>query len=93
MTPSQKQSPPESALVTVLILLINAYQAVLSPIFRGSCRFEPSCSRFAREALIRHGAAGVTLAVGRILRCRPFGGAGYDPVPGSDAPEIGHTRS
>jgi putative membrane protein insertion efficiency factor len=67
--------------VGVLVLFIDAYRAVLSPLFRGSCRFEPSCSQFAREALVKHGARGALLATGRILRCRPFGGQGFDPVP------------
>ena len=78
---SSKRSSPENALVQGLILGIDAYKAILSPLFIGSCRFEPSCSQYAREALVRHGARGVTLAVSRILRCRPFGGSGFDPVP------------
>ena len=81
MKPSQKRSPPESALVVVLILCIDAYKTVLSPFFLGSCRFEPSCSQYAREALVKHGARGALLGFRRILRCRPFGGAGFDPVP------------
>ena len=81
MKPSQKRSPPEIVLVAALILCIDAYKVVLSPWFMGSCRFEPSCSRYAREALIKHGARGAAMAARRILRCRPFGGAGFDPVP------------
>lgn len=81
MKPSQKRSPPEAALVAILILSVDAYRALLSPLFRGSCRFEPSCSQFAREALFRHGARGAFLGARRILRCRPFGGYGFDPVP------------
>jgi putative membrane protein insertion efficiency factor len=81
MKPSQKRSRPEDVLVAVTILCIDAYKAVLSPLFRGACRFEPSCSQFAREALMKHGAHGAYLAARRILRCRPFGGAGFDPVP------------
>ena len=81
MKPSQKPSPPESALVVALILCIDAYKAVLSPLFRGSCRFEPSCSQYAREALAKYGARGAYLAARRILKCRPFGGFGFDPVP------------
>ena len=81
MKPFQKRSPPESALVAALVLCIDAYKAVLSPLFRGSCRFEPSCSQFAREALLKHGARGAYLALRRILRCRPFGRVGFDPVP------------
>lgn len=81
MKPSQKRSRPESTLVAALILCIDAYKTVLSPFFLGSCRFEPSCSQYAREALVKHGARGAYLGFRRILRCRPFGGAGFDPVP------------
>lgn len=79
--PSRKRSTLESAAVGALILCIDAYKSVLSPFFTGSCRFHPSCSQFAREALTKHGFYGVYLAAGRILRCRPFGGQGFDPVP------------
>ena len=66
----------------VLILLVRAYQVVLSPLFTGCCRFEPSCSNFAIEALQVHGALkGTILAAWRLLRCHPFGPHGYDPVP------------
>ncbi|MBK5257086.1 MAG: membrane protein insertion efficiency factor YidD [Vicinamibacteria bacterium] len=81
MKPSQKRSPPESILVAVLILCVDAYKATVSPLFTGCCRFEPSCSQYAREALLKHGARGAYLAARRILRCRPFGGHGIDPVP------------
>ena len=81
MKPSQKRSLPEAALIATLILSVDVYRALLSPIFRGSCRFEPSCSQFARDALVKHGARGAYLAARRILRCRPFGGYGFDPVP------------
>ena len=66
----------------VLILLVRAYQIVLSPLFYGCCRFEPSCSNLAIEALRVHGAAkGAALAAWRLLRCHPWGDSGYDPVP------------
>ncbi len=66
----------------VLIFFVRAYQVVLSPLFRGCCRFEPSCSNYAIEALRVHGAVkGTILAAWRILRCHPFGAHGYDPVP------------
>ena len=81
MKSSRKRSRPEAILVAVLVLVIDAYKAVLSPLFRGSCRFNPSCSQFAREALVKHGGRGVFLAARRIFRCRPFGGYGFDPVP------------
>jgi putative membrane protein insertion efficiency factor len=66
----------------VLSAAILAYRWLLSPVLPRSCRFEPSCSAYALEAVRRHGAlAGGCLAVRRILRCHPWGGQGYDPVP------------
>ena len=63
-------------------LLIRGYQLVISPWLPPSCRFEPSCSHYALDAVKRHGSLfGPGLAVWRILRCNPFGGQGYDPVP------------
>jgi len=65
-----------------LILAIRAYQLTVASILGGQCRFEPSCSHYAQEAIDRHGAIrGIRLATGRILRCHPFARAGYDPVP------------
>ena len=62
--------------------LIRGYQLVLSPIFGGACRFVPSCSAYASEAIDRHGAwRGSLLAVKRIARCHPLCDGGYDPVP------------
>ena len=81
MKPSQRRSRVETALVAALILAIDAYKAILSPLFRGSCRFDPTCSQFGREAVSKYGLRGISLAMGRILRCRPFGGHGFDPVP------------
>lgn len=66
----------------LLILLVRGYQIVLSPIFGGSCRYYPSCSHYAIEALEKHGALrGGWLAVKRIGRCHPFRPGGFDPVP------------
>ena len=66
----------------ILILCVRAYQVVLSPLFRGCCRFEPSCSNYMIEALNVHGAVkGTLLGLWRILRCHPWGDYGYDPVP------------
>ena len=66
----------------VLRALVRGYQLFLSPLLPASCRFEPSCSRYATEALTTHGAwRGTLLTLSRIWRCRPGGGSGYDPVP------------
>ena len=66
----------------LLLRLIRLYQATLSPILPPSCRYEPSCSRYAYEAVERHGALrGGWLALKRLARCRPGGGRGVDPVP------------
>jgi uncharacterized protein len=66
----------------VLIILVAAYRYALSPMLGRSCRFHPSCSEYAQEALERHGALrGVWLALRRIGRCHPWHRGGYDPVP------------
>lgn len=66
----------------LLILPIRFYQLSISPMLPQSCRFTPTCSQYAIEALRKHGPVkGLYLAVRRILRCHPWGGSGYDPVP------------
>ena len=66
----------------ILLGLIRAYQLTLSPWFGQHCRFTPSCSQYASEAIARHGAfRGGWLAIRRIGRCHPFCDGGYDPVP------------
>jgi len=61
---------------------IRLYQLGLAPVLGNNCRFEPSCSRYALEAIERHGPwRGGMLALGRILRCHPWHSGGYDPVP------------
>lgn len=61
---------------------MRVYQAALSPLLGGACRFHPSCSHYAIEAIERHGAArGAWMALKRVLRCRPFAAGGFDPVP------------
>ncbi len=60
----------------------RAYKLTLSPLIGQSCRFLPTCSDYARDALIQHGAArGGWLTVRRLCKCHPWGGSGYDPVP------------
>ena len=76
---------PVSLPARPLIGLVRVYQAVGRPLFGGHCRFYPTCSDYAVEALQRHGALrGSYLAIRRLLRCHPLGGAGYDPVPPRD---------
>ena len=66
----------------LLIGAVRGYRLLLSPWLGNACRFEPTCSAYALEALQRHGAAaGATLAAGRILRCHPWCEGGCDPVP------------
>jgi len=74
----------------ILIGLIRAYQLTLSPLLGGSCRFLPTCSAYAIEALRAHGAArGTLLAARRLAACHPLGRSGFDPVP---APAFGGTH-
>ncbi|WP_119461229.1 membrane protein insertion efficiency factor YidD [Rhodospirillaceae bacterium SYSU D60014] len=61
---------------------IRAYQILISPVLPPTCRFAPSCSAYAGEAIALHGVmTGLWLATRRILRCHPWGGSGFDPVP------------
>ena len=69
----------------VIRATIRLYQLVLSPVLPPSCRFLPSCSDYAAEAVATHGSVrGVLLGLRRLSRCHPWGGSGYDPVPGGD---------
>lgn len=66
----------------LLALPVRGYRLVLSPWVGHTCRYLPSCSAYALEALETHGALrGGAMAAGRVCRCHPFGGAGFDPVP------------
>ncbi|MBM3431541.1 MAG: membrane protein insertion efficiency factor YidD [Bacteroidetes bacterium] len=65
-----------------LIFLIRIYQWVISPILGPKCRYQPTCSHYAIEALKKHGPfKGFWLAIRRVARCHPWGGSGWDPVP------------
>ena len=69
-------------LVWLLVMPIRLYQTAISPYTPPSCRFTPTCSEYARQAIIKHGPfKGLYLAIWRILRCNPWGGSGYDTVP------------
>ncbi|MBO5250146.1 MAG: membrane protein insertion efficiency factor YidD [Muribaculaceae bacterium] len=66
----------------LLILPIRFYQTCISPMLPKACRYTPTCSQYAIEAIERHGLIkGFWLAIKRICRCHPWGGSGYDPVP------------
>ncbi|MBQ7456780.1 MAG: membrane protein insertion efficiency factor YidD [Desulfovibrio sp.] len=67
---------------TIAVLPIRFYKYCISPLLPPACRFYPTCSAYAAEALLRHGLLrGGWLAIRRLLRCHPWGGSGYDPVP------------
>jgi len=74
-----------SAARACLIGLIRLYQVLVSPLIGARCRFAPSCSHYAAEAIATHGPRrGLSLAIHRIARCHPWGGSGFDPVPSPD---------
>ena len=69
-------------LIAPAVLLIKFYQLFISPLTPPSCRYTPTCSQYALEAFRKHGPLkGLYLTVRRLLRCHPWGGSGYDPVP------------
>src|ERR687897_23326 len=87
------QAMTTSPAAWLLRALVMVYQWTLAPILGNNCRFEPSCSNYALDALSKHGAIrGGLMATWRILRCNPWGGAGWDPVPDSPATGCGHTH-
>ena len=66
----------------LLVMPIRFYQMCISPLLGPCCRFTPTCSEYAKQAILKHGPIkGLGLAIWRILRCNPWGGSGYDPVP------------
>lgn len=71
-----------SVVARLVVLLIRGYQVTLSPLLPSACRYQPTCSRYALEAVERYGALkGTWLGARRIARCHPFHPGGYDPVP------------
>ena len=71
-----------SIITNILTIPIKAYRLILSPLLGANCRFEPSCSSYALEALEKHGPLyGCWLITRRIIKCNPWGGHGFDPVP------------
>ncbi len=72
----------QKVFTSLLLLPIYFYRLIISPFFPPSCRFTPTCSQYAVESLKKHGPwKGSYLTIKRILRCNPWGGSGYDPVP------------
>ncbi len=68
--------------IAPFVFLVRVYQYLISPLLPKSCRFEPTCSAYTIEALKVHGLfKGLALSFHRIMRCHPWGGSGYDPVP------------
>jgi len=66
----------------LLVVLLRAYQRLVSPLFPASCRYTPSCSEYAAQALTRHGLVrGLRLSIARVVRCNPWSEGGEDPVP------------
>jgi putative membrane protein insertion efficiency factor len=87
-------SRAKSGAAWILLLLIRFYITFLAPFFGGGCKFHPSCSNYAREAVERHGARrGLALAGKRLLRCRPFTRGGFDPVPEPDCDAPGREHA
>lgn len=75
-------------------ILLRAYKRFLSPALPASCRFVPTCSEYAAEAITNHGLLrGGSLALWRLLRCHPFARGGHDPVPVQSYEERGNTRA
>jgi uncharacterized protein len=76
---------------TVMTWLLRGYKAAISPLLPASCRYVPTCSEYAAEAVARHGLLrGTILGLWRLLRCNPFSRGGYDPVPGNQP--VRHTH-
>lgn len=79
-----ENNPPLNILRRIALFMIRVYQGAFSPVFggRAACRFTPTCSEYTKTAIARYGVIrGAVLGLRRILRCRPGGGMGYDPVP------------
>lgn len=69
-------------LIAPFLFLVRFYQIVISPLLPATCRYQPTCSHYMVDALKKHGLfKGLYLGIKRILRCHPWGGNGYDPVP------------
>jgi putative membrane protein insertion efficiency factor len=82
LTASEELTRSRGFAARIVLGLLRVYKLVVSPYYSGSCRFLPSCSDYARDAVLLHGAVrGSWLAVRRLARCHPFSAGGHDPVP------------
>lgn len=76
----------KNILIAPFVGLVRVYQVAISPVLPSACRFSPTCSQYMITALKTHGLfKGLYLGIWRILRCNPWGGSGYDPVPAKNA--------
>ena len=67
---------------SLLLFVIYLYQKFISPMMPASCRYTPTCSQYSKESIIKHGPfKGTYLAFKRVIKCHPWGGSGYDPIP------------
>lgn len=72
----------KKVLIFPLIFLVKIYQSIISPLFPPTCRYAPTCSEYAIQSLKKHGLIkGVYLSIKRVVKCHPWGGSGYDPIP------------
>jgi len=89
-----KASTPFSLLTMPFRLLIKGYQVFISPMLGQNCRFHPTCSCYAHQALERHGLVkGTWLSIKRIMKCNPMHPGGFDYVPGTDEDEGSHSQT
>ena len=72
----------KKVLSMILLFLIYLYQHLISPLIPARCRYTPTCSEYAKQSLVKHGLIkGSFISIKRIIKCNPWGGNGYDPVP------------
>lgn len=93
LKPPPATSRRRSAGVAIALWLLRGYQLLVSPLLGRTCRFLPTCSDYAREALEQHGLLrGGWLVLRRLARCHPWGGQGYDPVPPGSGSDFSRER-
>ena len=75
------RNPLKNLHLKLLMLPVTVYQYCISPFTASSCRYQPTCSSYTKQAIATHGIKGVWMAMRRLSRCHPWGSSGYDPVP------------